>query len=85
MSQFYEIYKNHFMTKKQINALFYTMDFDKSGTVSDPEWQDFYNAFVLSFNTCDADADQKLTEVEMTACIAADKGLDNLLDITNTK
>lgn len=54
------------MTSKQIKAVFYTLDNDKSGNISDQEWSEFYGEFVKPFLECDTDSDSKLNEQEVT-------------------
>lgn len=46
------------------------MDADQSGDISDGEWTEFYNEFIVPFVACDADLDYVLIAAEVTACIS---------------
>jgi hypothetical protein len=61
MSQIMNLFGQRSMTSGQIKAVFNTIDTDKTGDVTDTEWEDFYNLFYSKFVACDADADNMLT------------------------
>lgn len=45
------------MTSMQINSIFYTVDANKDGVVTDQMWGDFYTTFVEPFYKCDTNGD----------------------------
>ncbi len=79
------IYQDRLMNNQQVGTVFYTVDVDNSGLVSDQEWKEFYQTFIEPFNLCDKDKDQKLVETELKDCLDKDESLSPLSDLTNLK
>lgn len=49
--------------------MFYTMDTDRDGNVSDQEWEGFYEEFVTPFETCTTDKSGLLDKTKLETCL----------------
>lgn len=52
-----------------MSSVFFTLDRDRSGLVSDSEYSSFYDEFIVPFEACDPDNNGKITVAELTTCL----------------